>query len=60
MEKLLTLTEVMELGLSKKLLLKNNLTPFKFTKNYNNLKRPTALYKESDILNLLKDEKISA
>ncbi len=60
MEKLLTLTEVMGLGLSKKLLLKNNLTPFKFTKNYNNLKQPTALYKESDILNLLKDEKISA
>ena len=59
MEKLLTLTEVMGLGVSKKLL-KNNLTPFKITKNYNNPKRPTILYRESDILNLLKDEKISA
>lgn len=59
MEKLLTLTEAVNLGLPVGLL-KNNLTPYKFTANYNNPKRPTMLYRESDILNLLKDEKISA
>lgn len=59
MEKLLTLTEAVNLGLPVGLL-KNNLTPYKFTANYNNPKHPTMLYRESDILNLLKDEKISA
>lgn len=59
MEKLLTLTEAINLGLPVRLL-KNNLTPYKFTANYNNPKYPTQLYKESDVLNLLKDEKISA
>ena len=59
MEKLLTLTEVMNLGLSERLI-RTHLKVVKVSYNYYNPKQPVRLYRESDVLTLLKNASVSA